>query len=79
MESIEIDIKMWMRREEGEKEKEVGGAGKKKERSRPKVTHIPPLMGSVCLNSVCPWGGSQLSSGDQHQHIMSNTIREGWS
>lgn len=76
MESIEIDIKIWMGWEGGEKEKEVGGAGKKKKRSRPKVTHVPPLMGSVFLNSVCPWSGSQLSSTDQHQHIMSNTI--GW-
>lgn len=25
-----------------------------KERSRPKVTHIPPLVGSVGLNSVSP-------------------------
>lgn len=50
----------------------------KKHGTRPKVTHILPLMGSVCLNSVCPWGGSQLSRRDQHQHIKSNTIREGW-
>lgn len=63
--------------EEGGKEKELGGAGKRGR--RPKVTHIPPLMGSVCLNSVSPWGGSQLSSRDQHQHIMSNRLREGWS
>lgn len=40
MESIEIDIKMWMRWAGGK------GAGKKKEkRSRPKVTHIRPLTG----------------------------------
>lgn len=55
MTSIEIDIKMWMRwGGKGGKEKEVGGAGK--ERSRPKVTHIPPLMGSAFLNSVSPLG-----------------------
>lgn len=48
-----------------------------KERSRPKVTHIPPLVGSVGLNSVSPRGGSQLSRGAQHQHIMSNTMKEG--
>lgn len=39
MESIEIDIKMWMRWAGRE------GAGEKKEKSRPKVTHIRPLTG----------------------------------
>lgn len=37
MESIEIDIKMWMRW--------AGGGLEKKEKSRPKVTHIRPLTG----------------------------------
>lgn len=77
MESIEIDIKMGIEWEEGGGKK--GGAGKKKG-SRPKVTHITPLTGSVCLNSVFfPSGESQQSSRDQHQHITSNTIRKGWS
>lgn len=39
MESIEIDIKIWMRWVEGK------GVGKKEMRSRPKVTHIRPLTG----------------------------------
>lgn len=34
MESIEIDIKIWMGWEGGEKEKEVGGAGKKKKQAQ---------------------------------------------
>lgn len=34
MESMEIDIKMWLRWEDRGKEKEVGGAGEKKKRTR---------------------------------------------
>lgn len=76
MESTEIDIKMWM----SFGGRALGSAGKKKEkreRSRPKVTHIPLRKGSVCLNSVSPWGESQLNTGDQHQQVISNTMRAG--
>lgn len=77
MESIEIDIKNVDEMGEREEKNRSREVLEKKKRSRPKVTHVPPLMGGVCLNNVSPWGGSQLSSRDQHQHIMSNTVREG--
>lgn len=42
-------------------------------RNRLKVTHTTPLMGGRLSKQCFLWSGSQLSTRDQHQHIMSNT------
>lgn len=72
MVSAEIDIKIWLPRRRG------GDGDGSHWKNGPKVTHIHPPHGNVSLNSTSPWGGAQLNSADQHQHIVSNAIREGW-